>query len=67
MKVTALQVRILVSLLALGLPSSRALGQEPAPAEPASPAIAAPQSAPPADPVEIIRRVAAHEEENEKK
>jgi len=68
MKVTALQARTVVSLLALslGLSSSRAMGQEPAPAEPSSPAIAAPQS-PPADPAEIIRRVAAHEEENEKR
>ena len=67
------RICVLAVFLALILaisPSADAARQEPTSAEPTSTPAAAP--APPAlppttDPVEIIRRVAAHEEENEKK
>lgn len=67
------RVRVLAVFLLLALalsPSAAAARQEPTSADPTSTPAAAP--APPAlppttDPVEIIRRVAAHEEENEKK
>ena len=67
------RICVLATFLALILalsPSADAARQEPTSAEPISTPAAAP--APPAlppttDPVEIIRRVAAHEQENEKK
>src|SRR5713226_7255522 len=64
--------RTCVLAMLLSLPSLNAVAQDqaPTPVEPSSPPIApapAPTLAPTSDPVEIIRRAAAHDEENDKK
>jgi hypothetical protein len=70
MRVTIRRICVLAMLLSLPLLGAMAQNQAPASVEPSSPSAAsipAPALAPTNDPAEIIRRVAAHEEENEKR
>jgi hypothetical protein len=67
MTVTIHRICVLAALLTLPL-LGMAQDQAPVPAQPPSPAALPPTPPPPlTDPAEIIRRVAAHDQENEKK